>query len=60
MTTKDEYELFILMEDFAGEKRYARYKMFFFFFIEDIHSKFQIDVGGYSGNAGLLLLFGLL
>ncbi|VDI59498.1 Hypothetical predicted protein [Mytilus galloprovincialis] len=49
MTTKDEYELYILMEDFAGEKRYARYKTFS---IEDIHSKFQIDVGGYIGNAG--------
>ncbi|CAG2228473.1 Tenascin-R,Ryncolin-2,Angiopoietin-related protein 1,Angiopoietin-related protein 6,Ficolin-1-A,Fibrinogen C domain-containing protein 1-A,Fibrinogen C domain-containing protein 1,Fibrinogen C domain-containing protein 1-B,Ryncolin-1,Fibroleukin,Fibrinogen-like protein 1,Ficolin-2,Tenascin,Ficolin-1,Fibrinogen-like protein A,Microfibril-associated glycoprotein 4,Ryncolin-3,Ryncolin-4 [Mytilus edulis] len=49
ITTKDEYELYILMEDFAGETRYARYKTFY---IGDIQSKFIIDIGEYSGNAG--------
>lgn len=49
ITTKDEYELYILMEDLEGEQRYARYKTFF---VGDIQSKFALQVGGYSGNAG--------
>ncbi|XP_063411830.1 fibrinogen C domain-containing protein 1-like [Mytilus trossulus] len=49
MTTKDEYELYILMEDFAGETRYARYKTFY---VGDVQSKFTLNIGNYSGNAG--------
>lgn len=49
ITTKDEYELYILMEDLEGEQRYARYKTFY---IGDIQSKFTLDVGNFSGNAG--------
>ncbi|XP_052080193.1 fibrinogen C domain-containing protein 1-like [Mytilus californianus] len=49
ITTKDEYELYILMEDLEGEQRYARYKTFY---IGDIQSKFTLQIGGYSGNAG--------
>ncbi|XP_076089064.1 ficolin-1-like [Mytilus galloprovincialis] len=48
ITTKDEYELYILMEDFEGEQKYARYKTFY---IGDIQSKFTLDIGDYSGNA---------
>ncbi|VDI59490.1 Hypothetical predicted protein, partial [Mytilus galloprovincialis] len=49
ITTKNEYELYILMEDLEGEQRYARYKTFY---IGDIQSKFTLEIGGYSGNAG--------
>ncbi|XP_071148667.1 ficolin-1-like [Mytilus edulis] len=49
ITSKDEYELYILMEDLEGEQRYARYKTFY---VGDVHSKFTLQVGGYSGNAG--------
>ncbi|XP_071150430.1 microfibril-associated glycoprotein 4-like [Mytilus edulis] len=49
ITTIDEYELYILMEDLEGEQRYARYKTFY---IGDIQSKFALEIGGYSGNAG--------
>ncbi|CAG2192725.1 Angiopoietin-related protein 1,Ficolin-1-A,Angiopoietin-1,Fibrinogen C domain-containing protein 1,Ryncolin-1,Tenascin-N,Angiopoietin-related protein 7,Angiopoietin-related protein 6,Ficolin-3,Fibrinogen C domain-containing protein 1-B,Fibroleukin,Fibrinogen-like protein 1,Ficolin-1,Ficolin-1-B,Angiopoietin-4,Tenascin-R,Ryncolin-2,Techylectin-5B,Fibrinogen C domain-containing protein 1-A,Microfibril-associated glycoprotein 4,Fibrinogen-like protein A,Ryncolin-3,Fibrinogen gamma chain,Tenascin-X,Ficolin-2,T len=49
ITTKDEYELYILMEDLEGEQRYARYKTFY---VGDVQSKFTLQVGGYSGNAG--------
>lgn len=38
------------MEDLEGEQRYARYKTFY---IGDIQSKFALEIGGYSGNAGL-------
>ncbi|XP_063411826.1 fibrinogen C domain-containing protein 1-like [Mytilus trossulus] len=49
ITTHDEYELYIHMEDLDGDQRYARYQTFF---VGDIQSKFTLQVGDYLGDGG--------
>ena len=50
VTSADEYELLIKLEDFENERKFARYKTFF---VGDPSSQYKLTVKGYSGNAGL-------
>lgn len=49
ITNKDEYELYIQLGDFDGQKRYARYQTFF---VGDPASKYVLSIGDFSGDAG--------
>ena len=43
------YELRIDLEDWEGEKRFAKYKIFD---IGDVTESYKLTVAGYSGDAG--------
>ncbi|XP_076118178.1 fibrinogen-like protein 1 [Mytilus galloprovincialis] len=49
LTPVNHTEMRVDMENFKGEKRYAKYSKFS---IGDAASKYKLTVGGYSGNAG--------
>lgn len=49
LTPVKHTEMRVDMENFKGEKRYAKYSKFS---IGDAASKYKLTVGGYSGNAG--------
>ncbi|XP_045184083.2 angiopoietin-related protein 7-like [Mercenaria mercenaria] len=49
LTAKGDHELRIDMEDFDGNKAYAKYSKFKVYPEED---KYKLEVSGYSGNAG--------
>ena len=55
ITSEDEYELLVLLEDFDDETRNAKYSTFS---IGDAASNYQLTVGGYSGTAGKVVKFG--
>ncbi|MCL4152678.1 UNVERIFIED_CONTAM: hypothetical protein GTU68_008734, partial [Idotea baltica] len=42
-------ELRVDLEDFEGQKRWAKYD---FFHVGDSKSKYKLNIGGYSGDAG--------
>ncbi|KAJ8025274.1 Fibrinogen C domain-containing protein 1 [Holothuria leucospilota] len=49
LTNQKKYELSILLWDFEGESRYARYQLFR---LGDYMSSYELSVRGYTGNAG--------
>ncbi|XP_077970112.1 fibrinogen-like protein 1 [Styela clava] len=49
LTSDGDFELRIDLEDWEGNKRYAKYSSFS---IGSASTKYQLNVGGYSGNAG--------
>ncbi|XP_077969666.1 microfibril-associated glycoprotein 4-like [Styela clava] len=49
LTSDGDFELRIDLEDWEGYKRYAKYSSFS---IGSASIKYQLNVGGYSGNAG--------
>ncbi|XP_045184613.2 fibroleukin-like [Mercenaria mercenaria] len=49
LTSSGDHELRIDMEDFDGNKAYAKYSKFMVYPEED---KYKLEVSGYSGNAG--------
>ena len=51
------YELRIDLEDFNGNKVYAKYSTFY---VGGAATKYKLHVGGYSGTAGKLVLRRLL
>ncbi|XP_017051075.1 fibrinogen-like protein 1 [Drosophila ficusphila] len=58
ITKSEQHELFIQLEDFEGEKRFARYDRFE---VGDENSSYRLlSLGEYSGNAGDALTSNLL
>ena len=53
LTSQNNYSLRIDMDNFEGESRYAEYSTFN---VDSDVNKYKLNVGGYSGNAGKLLL----
>ncbi|XP_052060850.1 ryncolin-1-like isoform X1 [Mytilus californianus] len=49
LTSKGHYELRVNLEDFNGDKAYAKYSTFY---IGDKSAKYRLTVNGYSGTAG--------
>ncbi|CAC5424785.1 Fibrinogen-like protein 1,Fibrinogen-like protein A,Tenascin,Ryncolin-2,Ryncolin-4,Techylectin-5B,Angiopoietin-related protein 2,Tenascin-N,Ficolin-2,Ryncolin-1,Tenascin-R,Ryncolin-3,Ficolin-1,Fibroleukin,Fibrinogen C domain-containing protein 1 [Mytilus coruscus] len=49
LTSIIKTEMRVDMENFKGEKRYAKYSTFK---VGDAGSKYKLSIGGYSGNAG--------
>lgn len=49
LTSKGHYELRVDLEDFNGDKAYAKYSTFY---IGDKSSYYRLTVNGYSGTAG--------
>jgi len=47
ITSKKEYYLRINMEDFSGNKRYARYNSFY---VAGEADNYRLQIGAYSGN----------
>ena len=57
LTLQRNYELRIDLEDFNGNKVYAKYNTFY---VGGAATKYKLHVGGYSGTAGKLVLRRLL
>ena len=57
LTLQRNYELRIDLEDFNGNKVYAKYSTFY---VGGAATKYKLHVGGYSGTAGKLVLRRLL
>ena len=57
LTLQRNYELRIDLEDFNGNKAYAKYSTFY---VGGAATKYELHVGGYSGTAGKLVLRRLL
>ncbi|XP_063442647.1 ryncolin-2-like [Mytilus trossulus] len=49
LTSRGQYELRVNLEDFDGNKAYAKYSSFY---IGDRSTKYRLTVNGYSGTAG--------
>lgn len=49
ITKQGWYELYVEMEDFEGDTKYAKYSLFH---VDHRDNEFRLTVGGYSGNAG--------
>lgn len=50
LTTRDRpQELYIILEDFQGVRKYARYQTFR---VDSADTQYKLHVGGYSGTAG--------
>ncbi|VDI73275.1 ficolin [Mytilus galloprovincialis] len=49
LTTSGNYKLYIHLEDFEGNSRYAKYSKFS---VGDARTKYTLNIDGYSGNAG--------
>ena len=54
LTTQDEYELRIDLEDFEGNVKYAVYDLFE---IGGVNENYTLRIGEYSGNAGKMIFF---
>ncbi|XP_076112560.1 ryncolin-2-like isoform X1 [Mytilus galloprovincialis] len=49
LTSRGQYELIVNLEDFNGDKAYAKYSNFY---IGDKSTNYKLTVNGYSGSAG--------
>ena len=49
LTKQQDQELRVQLEDFDGNKAYAKYSTFS---IEDEHNNYRLHVSGYTGTAG--------
>ena len=57
LTSSDTYNMYIHLEDFEGNSRYAEYSEFH---IGDATTKYTLTVTGYSGTAGIAYGFKFL
>jgi len=53
ISVQGKYKLRITMKDFSGKERYAEYSSFT---IADENGKYKLNIGSYSGTAGLFWL----
>ena len=49
ITSNGEYELLVVLTDFQSNTKKARYNSFS---VKDASTNYQLDVSGYSGDAG--------
>ena len=49
LTDQKLNEIYFHLEDFDGEKKYAKYE---FFYVHNRENEFELEVEGYEGNAG--------
>ena len=49
ITSNGEYELLVVLTDFQSNTKKARYDSFS---VKDASTSYQLDVSGYSGDAG--------
>ncbi|CAG2235296.1 FCN [Mytilus edulis] len=54
LTSSGNYKLYIHLEDFKGNSRYAEYCKFI---VGDATTKYNLNIGGYSGDAGNSLAY---